>query len=99
MTAPQPTSLPTAHCRPRRPRRPTGWPYRGRHVAGAAAGLGAGEGERRRLSAGDVEEIVRTEVAERLAAARDYAQRGHTDQAERLRREARVLMSAAGLRS
>jgi uncharacterized protein len=68
-------------------------------VAGAAAGLGAGEGERRRLSAGDVDEIVRTEVAERLAAARDYAQRGHADQAERLRREARVLMAAAGLRS
>jgi uncharacterized protein YqeY len=66
----------------------------GRHVAGAAAGLGAGEGERRRLSEGDVDEIVRTEVAERLAAAGDYAQRGHADQAERLRREARVLMSA-----
>jgi len=66
------------------------------HVAGAAAGLGAGEGERRRLSDGDVDEIVRAEVAERQAAARDYEQRGHADQADRLRREARVLMTATG---
>jgi uncharacterized protein len=66
----------------------------GQHVAGAAAGLGAGEGERRRLSEGDVDEIVRAEIAERQAAARDYEQRGHADRADRLRREACVLMSA-----
>ncbi len=64
------------------------------HVAGAAAGLGAGEAERRRPSDGEAEEIVRMEVAERQAAARDYEQGGHTDRADRLRRKARVLMSA-----
>ena len=64
------------------------------HVAGAAAGLGAGEGERRRLSEDDVGKIVRAEVAERHAAARDYEQRGHADRAGRLRREAHVLASA-----
>jgi len=66
----------------------------GLHVAGAAAGLGAGEGERRRLSEDDVDQIVRAEVAERQAAARVYDQQGHPDQADRLRREASVLLSA-----
>jgi uncharacterized protein YqeY len=66
----------------------------GQHVADAAAGLGAGEGQRRRLSEGDVDEIVRAEIAERQAAARDYEQRGHADRADRLRREACVLISA-----
>jgi len=63
------------------------------YVAGAAAGLGAGEVGRRRLSEDDVAQIVRAEVAERQAAARDYAQRGQPDQADRLRREASVLVS------
>jgi uncharacterized protein YqeY len=64
------------------------------HVAGAAAGLGAGEGERRTLSEEDVGEIVRAEVAERHAAARDYEQRGLADRAGRLRHEAHLLISA-----
>jgi uncharacterized protein len=63
------------------------------HVAGAVAGLGAGETERRRLSETEVAEIVRVEVAERRAAARDYEQGGHADRSARLRREASVLES------
>ena len=63
------------------------------HVAGAVAGLGAGEAERRRFTEADVVAIVRAEVAEREAAARDYDRAGRADQAERLRREADVLTS------
>jgi len=66
----------------------------GPHVAGALPGLGAGEAERRRLTEADVVEIVRAEVAERQAAARDYERAGHAEQASRLRREAAVLTSA-----
>jgi hypothetical protein len=66
------------------------------HVAGAVAGLGAAEAERRSLSAAEVEEIVRAEVAERQAAAREYDRAGHAEQAGRLRREADVLMSVIG---
>ena len=65
----------------------------GPHFAGAVAGLGAGEAERRSLTEAEAEQIVRAEVAERQAAARDYDQTGHADQASRLRREAHVLMS------
>jgi uncharacterized protein YqeY len=39
-------------------------------------------------------EIVRAEVAERQAAARDDHQAGHPDPAARLRREAQALTSA-----
>ncbi len=66
------------------------------HFAGATGGLGAGEAERRGLSEDQVDEIVRAEIAEREGAAREYEQRGHTDQADRLRREASVLDSALG---
>jgi len=65
----------------------------GPHFAGAVAGLGAGEAERRRLTEADIEQIVRAEVAERQAAVQDYDRAGHADQAERLRREARILLS------
>jgi uncharacterized protein YqeY len=57
------------------------------------AGLGAGEAERRRLTEADIEQIVCAEVAERQAAVQDYDRAGHADQAERLRREARILLS------
>jgi hypothetical protein len=40
-------------------------------VAGAVAGLGAGEAERRRLTEAEVQELVRAEIADRQAAARD----------------------------
>jgi uncharacterized protein len=65
----------------------------GPHFAGSVAGLGAGEAERRRLTEAEAEQIVRAEVTERQAAARDYDQTGHADQAGRLRQEAQVLLS------
>ena len=65
----------------------------GPHFAGAVSGLGAAEAERHALTEPEVEQIVRAEVAERLAAAHGYDQAGRPDEAERLRREASVLMS------
>jgi len=63
------------------------------HVAGAGAGLGAGEATRRSLSPADIDGIVAAEVAERERAALGYAEAGHTERADRLRREAEVLRS------
>ena len=63
------------------------------HVAGAVAGLGAAEMARRALTAAEVEQIVRSEAAEREDAARGYERGGHADRAARLRREAQVLRS------
>ena len=68
----------------------------GPHFAGTVAGLGAGDTERRRLTEAQIEDIVRAEAAERQAAARDYDRADRPDQAERLRREAGVLMSVIG---
>jgi uncharacterized protein len=64
------------------------------HFAGAVAGLGAAEAERRYLSEAEIGEIVRTEIADRQAAAQNYEQAGHRDQADRLRQEAHVLTAA-----
>lgn len=64
------------------------------HIAGAVAGLGATETDRRRLSDEEESAIVRAEVAERQAAARDYERAGYADRAGRLRQEADVLISA-----
>jgi uncharacterized protein YqeY len=61
------------------------------HVAGAAAGLGPAEAERRHLTEADLWSIVENEVRERLAAAEEYERFGRTDPAERLRAEAGVL--------
>jgi uncharacterized protein YqeY len=58
--------------------------------------VGAAEAQRRHLSETEIEEIVRTEVAERQAAAPTYERAGRRDQAERLRHEAHVLMAAIG---
>jgi uncharacterized protein len=63
------------------------------HIAGAVAGLGAGEAERRGLTESDIDGLVRSEVAERQAAAHDYDQAGQPEHADRLRREAAVLLS------
>jgi len=65
----------------------------GPHFAGAVAGLGAGEVPRRGLAAGEAEQIVRTEIAEREAAAAGYEGAGHGEQARRLRHEAGILTS------
>jgi uncharacterized protein YqeY len=57
------------------------------------AGPGSAEAERRRLSAAEIEQIVRGEAGEREGAARDYERAGHADRAGRLRREAQVLLA------
>jgi hypothetical protein len=67
------------------------------HVAGAVAGLGAAEAERRRLSRAQVAAIVQAEIDERLAAAAQYRSAGHADRAARLAAEAQALASAAGV--
>jgi uncharacterized protein len=64
------------------------------HFAGAAAGLGAAEAERRRLTEADVTAIVRAEAAEREAAASQYERRGHDGPAAGLRHGARALLEA-----
>src|SRR5690242_7551165 len=62
------------------------------HFAGAAAGLGAAEAERRYLTEADVAAIVRAEAAEREAAASQYERGGHDRQAAGLRHGTRVLL-------
>jgi len=63
-------------------------------IAGAVEGLGASEVERRPV---DVRAVVEAEVEQRRTAAREYADLGRPDHAERLQAEADVL--AAHLRS
>jgi hypothetical protein len=62
-------------------------------IAGAVIGLGAGEVARRTLTAGEMEAIVRREVAERRTAARAYEDAGQARYAERLQAEAELLIS------
>jgi uncharacterized protein YqeY len=63
------------------------------HIAGAVAGLGAGEVQRRHLTGAQVDQIVQAEITECHRAAREYDQAGHSDRADRLRRIAGVLQS------
>lgn len=66
-------------------------PASSEHFAGAAAGVGAAEAARRRLTDSDVAAILDTEIADRRAAANQYDHLGRPDQARRLRQEATVL--------
>ena len=59
-------------------------------IAGAVDGLGAAEVERRPV---DVHAVVAAEVEQRRAAAREYAELGRPDHADRLHAEADVLAS------
>jgi uncharacterized protein len=54
-------------------------------------GVGAAEVERRSLSEAQVEDIMRTEIAEREAAARDYERAGQPQRAVMLQDEVSVL--------
>jgi uncharacterized protein YqeY len=63
------------------------------HIAGAAAGLGAGEVQRRHLTEAQAGQILQAEITDRHRAAREYDQAGHPDRASRLRHEAAVLQS------
>jgi uncharacterized protein len=65
------------------------------HIAGARAGLGAGEAGRRRLSPADMSRIVAGEISERRAAADAYERQGQPERAASLRREADILAAAA----
>ena len=60
-------------------------------VAAGMVGLGAGEAERRPLSEDQMADIIRTEIADRQAAAEEYERAGHLDQSARLTAEADVL--------
>jgi len=64
------------------------------HFAGAVAGPGAGEAERRLLTEADVAAIVRAEAAEREAAASQYERSGHTARAAGLRLGTQALLDA-----
>lgn len=64
---------------------------RGLAIEQSPAGVGAAEATRRMLTEAQVEQIVRTEVAEREAAAAAYDRAGRPERAARLRGEAGVL--------
>ncbi|MFZ1995486.1 MAG: GatB/YqeY domain-containing protein [Solirubrobacteraceae bacterium] len=61
------------------------------HIAGASAGVGSAEAERRVLSDADVRAVVRAQADERSQAAQEYEELGRDKIAERLRREAQLL--------
>ena len=61
-------------------------------IAGAAFGVGTTEVERRGLSSGEVRTIVQRQVDERRVAADEYERLGRADAADRLRREADILV-------
>lgn len=60
-------------------------------IAGAVRGLGAGEVARRSLGPGDVEQVLRRELAERRGAADELARLGKSDDAARLKGQAALL--------
>lgn len=62
-------------------------------IESSPVGIGVAEVERRALSEEDIAEIVRSEVADREAAAQEYDRAGRSERAEALRAEARVLSS------
>jgi uncharacterized protein len=68
----------------------------GEHFAGARAGPGAAEVPRKRLTVDDVTQIVLAEIDERQSAAAEYDRLGHGGRAQRLRREADVLVAVLG---
>ena len=64
-------------------------------IAGGVVGLGAAEVMRRELSDAEIRGLVRAEVDERLAAARQI-DASHTERAAMLRAEAAVLTGLLG---
>jgi hypothetical protein len=61
--------------------------------AGSAAGLGAAEVPRRILSSAEVVAILEREVAQRRAAAADYARLGRAAESDALRSQADALQA------
>lgn len=62
-------------------------------IESSPVGIGVAEAERRALSDEDIAQIVRSEVADREAAALEYDRAGRPERAEALRAEAQVLSS------
>jgi uncharacterized protein YqeY len=62
-------------------------------IESSPVGIGVAEVERRALSDEDIAQIVRSEVADREAAALDYDRSGRPERAEALRAEAQSLSS------
>ncbi len=62
-------------------------------IESSPVGVGAAEVERRLLSDEDIVQIVRSEVADREAAAIDYDRAGRSERARALRAEVQVLSS------
>ena len=60
-------------------------------IEASAVGLGATEVERRRLGREDVAAVIVTELTERRAAAREYADLGRPERAEALRSQIRAI--------
>jgi len=61
------------------------------HFAGATAGLGSAEVARKVLTETEMCDIVRTEIADRQTAVRQYVDGGHGERADRLSAEIRAL--------
>jgi hypothetical protein len=61
------------------------------HSAGATAGVGSSDVQRRELRDANVIATIRRQVEERAEAAGVYEQLGQMDQAKRLRHEAALL--------
>ena len=66
------------------------------YFAGATAGLGSAEAPRRVLNEAEIGQIVRAEISDRQAAAREYDALGRADRARRLRHEVHVLAVVLG---
>jgi len=65
-------------------------------IAGGVVGLGAAEVARRELSDAQIRDLLRAEIAERLAAAQQITSGGHPERAATLRAEATVLTELLG---
>jgi uncharacterized protein YqeY len=66
-------------------------------IAGAVAGLGAGEVPRRTLGAEEVRALFERELRERREAAEAYGALGRVEEAEAMRRRVEVLESVIGV--
>ncbi|MGH3164569.1 MAG: hypothetical protein ACRDN0_01585 [Trebonia sp.] len=69
----------------------TGEPVTSAHIAGARSGPGSAEAARRRLTAGELHDILRGQIAEQTSEADRYDALGQSAAGERLRRQSRTL--------
>jgi len=64
-------------------------------IAGTVLGVGSADIPRRRLEPNEIRDVVRSEIAERERAAREYESFGQAPQAAALRAETLVLAQVA----